>query len=388
MPAYFSFLWSGRAARQRQLCWLLLLLNWPSQGQAQAQIAVPRTENVILVTLDGMRWQEVFGGADARLLDKTMSPSAATTAQARRQALMPFLWSTVSSQGQLYGNRAYGNRMNVANYKHFSYAGYQELLTGFPNPQIRNNAPVNNPYSSVLACINHQPHYQGRVAAFASWEVLAPILNASCADFPINAGWQPAADSALTTREQHLNTYLAGCPRPFAQERTDTLTFAYAFEYLKREQPRVLYVSFGDTDELAHEGRYADYLKAAHSADRCLAQLWAYIQATPQYRDKTTLLITTDHGRGRGHLWKGHGLQVPGSGQTWLAVLGPDTPPTGEQHTRSKLYQKQVAQTVARLLGIAYHGERPTGSPIAPAVVASSAGDERLQTLVAPTAIE
>ncbi|MGK0265515.1 MAG: hypothetical protein ACI8UD_004179, partial [Planctomycetota bacterium] len=30
-----------------------------------------RTENVLLVTLDGLRWQDVFGGADNRMMNVT-----------------------------------------------------------------------------------------------------------------------------------------------------------------------------------------------------------------------------------------------------------------------------------------------------------------------------
>lgn len=341
---------------------LLALLAWPALSWAQA--APHRTQNVILVTLDGMRWQEIFAGADAVRLARGARRAVPATAEQRRQALLPFLWGTVGTQGQLYGNRTYGNRVNVANYQHFSYPGYQELLTGFPNPRIHNNAPVDNPYHSVLATLNQEPAYRERVAAFASWQVLRHILNAPGDDLPVNAGWQPAAGPNLTAREQQLNAYLQTCDRPFAHERTDTLTFGYAFEYLQRCQPRVLYLSFGDTDELAHQGRYADYLTAAHTVDSCLAQLWAYIQATPAYRDKTTLLITTDHGRGQGQWWHAHGSWVPGSGQTWLAVLGPDTPPTGEQRGRGQLYEKQVAQTLAHLLAIPYHGEHPTGPAV------------------------
>ncbi|AMR25533.1 hypothetical protein A0257_22865 (plasmid) [Hymenobacter psoromatis] len=347
----------------RHLAWLLLLLNWP--GLVLAQSKPYRTENVILVTLDGMRWQEIFGGAKERRLGRAagqrVAPEARSTAEQRRRALLPFLWDTVAAQGQLYGNRVSGNRVNVANYQHFSYPGYQELLTGFPNACILSNAPVDNHYPSVLTSLNQAPAYQGRVAAFASWSVLGHILNAPCCDFPVNAGWQPAAGPGLTAHEQQLNAYLRTCPRPFVHVRTDTLTFAYAFDYLQRRQPRVLYIGFGETDELAHEGRYADYLAAAHAADHCLAQLWAYVQATPRYRNKTTLLITTDHGRGQGPLWRQHGLWVPGSGQTWLAVLGPDTPPTGEQRGRGQLYAKQVAQTLAHLLAVPYQGARPTG---------------------------
>lgn len=341
---------------------LPLLLVLPQLALAQSGGAL-RTENSILVTLDGVRWQEVFGGADARPRRRA-SPAGSLPplAPQTRRELLPFLWGTVAAQGQLYGNRAFGNAVNVANHQHFSYPGYQEVLAGFPDPHIHTNAPVNNPHPSVLEMLSRTPACRDRVAAFASWDVLHNILNEPGSTFPVNAGWQPAVGPDLTARERQLNARLATAARPFAQERPDTLTFGYAFEYLRRRQPRVLYLAFGDTDELAHAGQYEGYLRAAHTADACLAQLWAYLQATAQYRGKTTLLITTDHGRGR--LWTSHGLQVPGSGQTWLDVLGPDTPATGEQRQRGQFYQNQVAQTLARLLGVPYAGEHPTGRAI------------------------
>ena len=55
---------------------------------------------------------------------------------------------------------------------------------------------------------------------------------------------------------------------------------------------------------------------------------------------------------------------MPGAGQTWLAVLGPDTPPTGEQRALGHLYQNQVAQTVAYLLGTTYPGPPQAGPAI------------------------
>src|SRR6266567_4320527 len=41
-----------------------------SPAWAGAKPAPPRTENVLVVTLDGFRWQEFFGGADETLLNK------------------------------------------------------------------------------------------------------------------------------------------------------------------------------------------------------------------------------------------------------------------------------------------------------------------------------
>jgi bisphosphoglycerate-independent phosphoglycerate mutase (AlkP superfamily) len=134
---------------------------------------------------------------------------------------------------------------------------------------------------------------------------------------------------------------------------------------MKRERPRVIFIGFDETDEHGHGGRYDEYLKSAHKADRLIGELWAYIQSDPFYRDQTTLLITTDHGRGKGrNSWRKHQLLSPGSGQIWFAVLGPDTPAFGEMKFRSKYYQKQVASTVAAFLGLPYKQKEPVGEVI------------------------
>ncbi len=57
----------------RLLTFLACTLCLTASGQSK-----PKTENVILITLNGMRWQEIFGGAEARLIAKDfVSDSAA-----------------------------------------------------------------------------------------------------------------------------------------------------------------------------------------------------------------------------------------------------------------------------------------------------------------------
>ena len=82
---------------------------------------------------------------------------------------------------------------------------------------------------------------------------------------------------------------------------------------VRRNHPRVLFVGYGETDEWAHLGRYDRLLDSAQRVDRFIAELWDTMQAIPQYRGKTTFLITTDHGRGHGlEDWKDHGDDVAG----------------------------------------------------------------------------
>jgi phosphopentomutase len=127
----------------------------------------------------------------------------------------------------------------------------------------------------------------------------------------------------------------------------------------------VVFIGFGECDEDGHKGAYDKYLQHLNEADKMIQQLWYYIQFTPEYKDKTTLIITTDHGRGkRNNRWTNHDVMVKGSGDTWLAVIGPDTSPTGEIQIPQQLYQKQIAATISKFLGYNFTANHPVANAI------------------------
>ena len=328
-----------------------------AQAQVPALPVLPDSANVVLVTLDGFRWQEVFNGANGWLLRR--DPARAElrrrygqpTAAARRRALLPFLWDSLGRRGQLLGNRKFKNCHDLTNQRRLSYPGYNELLTGAADDQrLRTNDAVPNPNQTVLEYLNRQPGFAGRVAVFATWDAFPAILNQPRSGLLIEAG-------------QH------------GHERADSLTYRAARQYLARNRPRVLYLAFGNTDTYAHKGRYGDYLAAAHAADRYLAELWAALQATPQYRGRTTLLVTTDHGRGRGLRWRGHGNGYWSAAHTWLAMLGPGIPADGEVRTPARYPQTRVAGLMAGALGRQFPVRpAPTVLPAAGVAAAATTG--------------
>jgi phosphopentomutase len=125
-----------------------------------------------------------------------------------------------------------------------------------------------------------------------------------------------------------------------------------------------MYISFGETDDWAHEARYERYLLAAHEFDRFLSSLWALVQSLPEYRDRTSFLITSDHGRGPAPLaWKDHGRAISPSAYLWLAALGPDTPSLGERRDTRLVTLAQIAATVAALVGEDFRGAHPKCAP-------------------------
>src|SRR4029077_17589363 len=132
-------------------------------------------------------------------------------------------------------------------------------------------------------------------------------------------------------------------------------------------QPRLLFVGYGETDNWAHAGRYDLVLHSAHLFDHFVEQLWTSLQRLPAYRNQTTFIITTDHGRGSGPVeWKEHGVEQKGSENIWIAVLGPDTPALGERSQVAEVHQPQSAASVAALLGKDYRKAVPAAAaPIA-----------------------
>src|SRR5262249_27221449 len=151
--------------------------------------------------LDGFRWQEMFRGADEALMNREDGGVADVeglkkefwreTPEARREVLLPFFWTVVARQGQLFGNADRGSLARVTNGRNFSYPGYNEILTGAADPRIDSNDKRPNPNISVLEWLNDKPSYRGRVAAFGTWDVFPYILNRERSGLYVNAGWDP-----------------------------------------------------------------------------------------------------------------------------------------------------------------------------------------------------
>ncbi len=357
----------------RNLLIILLSLSFFLLEPALAQ-NTRSTENVVLITLDGLRWQELFTGADPVLIEHQDYVNNTSLlkqkffeedAVVRRQQLMPFFWSTIVEKGQLYGNHNAGCRVAVTNDQWFSYPGYNEILTGKADPEIDSNSKIPNPNRTVLEYLNGLPGFEGHVVAFGSWDVFPYIVNEERSGVPVNAGFESAAGSSLSAREVFLNELQQEIPSPWGSVRLDAFTHHYALEYIKKNHPRVVYIAYGETDDFAHDGEYDAYLNSAHQTDAFVASLWDFVQRDPFYRGKTTFVITTDHGRGTVPVdtWRGHGTDIEGADEIWMAFLGPDTPALGEVAT-CDLQQNQIASSVAAFLGIDFNSHQDAGLPV------------------------
>lgn len=330
------------------------------------------SKNIFIITTDGFRWQEVFNGADSVLIrdtrfveDTTLIRQQywSTDLNERRKKLLPFFWNVIAANGRLSGNRKYGSDVNVSNLFKISYPGYNEILTGYADRTFIPNIAVRNKNENILEFLNRQRAYTGKVVAYSSWNMLPFILNEKRSHIPVNSGYQLLNDTrdSINTLINQVQTSVINK----GNTRQDLLTYASAKNYIEKEHPKVVFLGMGETDEYAHMGRYDQYLQKAHQFDQMLSELWYYVQTDPFYKNNTTFIITTDHGRGMTNArWKNHGFWIRGSGQAWIAMMGPDIEPSGEHTENETIYQKQIASTIAFLLGESFYSDHPVAEPI------------------------
>ena len=347
--------------------------------------AAPRkTENVVLIISDGLRWQEVFTGLDPLLLPDVEQQGWTPVAELkqkywhedpreRRRLLLPFIWGTIAKQGQLFGNQLAGSKAEVTNGYWFSYPGYNEMSSGVADPRIDKNEFGPNPNQTVFEWLNSRPAFRGKVEIFGSWHTFHDIFNGKRSHLPIRAGATLVDRGDKSPQGQLLEELDRTTTRLEAEDPLDSFVHVVVRAHLASHRPRVLFVGYGDTDNWAHMGRYDATLDTAHSFDAFVGDLWRQMQALPAYRGKTTFIVTCDHGRGSGTVdWKDHGVKQPGSGNIWIAVIGPDTPPLGERQHTPLVTQSQIAATVAAFVGEDFRAAKPAAAPPLPDVLAGS----------------
>jgi hypothetical protein len=343
----------------RRLLAIAVAVALGSAAASASSPSTPTARNVIVITLDGVRWQELFGGPERSMLgrdEKEIVESASykrfwrPAPEERRAALMPFFWTVVARQGQVFGDPSRGSLAHVTNGLWFSYPGYSEMFAGVADPRVDSNDKVLNPNVTVLEWLNSMPAYRGRVAAFGGWDVLSSIVAASRGRIPVGEGALPVP-VPKSGRERWINEMMGDLPRLWNGNQVDAPYMQAAMECLQTRRPRVLYVMLGETDEWAHERRYDRYLDAIYRGDRFIRRVWETVQRMPGYANATAIVLATDHGRGAGNAdWTDHGRKVPAAERTWIAVMGPGTPALGVRESVS-VSAAQVGATIAALLG-------------------------------------
>ncbi len=344
---------------------LILLLSLSTSIFAQEP-------KVILVTLDGVRWKEVFRGAEKSILEneKYTSTSKQTTEDfwnedsiKSRELLMPFTWNYIKKNGVILGNRDEKNVVNLVNKHLWSYPGYNEIITGKADDiNITNNKPVKNPNVSIFEIANQQKELSGKVMVFGSWTMFPNIFNEERSKLLINAGYQHSFNPNKTEKEVLIERFQQETPRQWNGTRFDIFTHEFALEAMKNHHPKLVFVGYGEADDFGHDADYDQYINAINRNDRMIEELWNYVQSDPFYKDQTTIIVTTDHGRGNGTEWTDHNAKVKGSDEGFILMFGKGVNP--QKIKLKKSSTNQIASTIAELLKLKNWKDKSVGKSL------------------------
>jgi hypothetical protein len=244
---------------------------------------------VVFITLDGVRWEEFFNGADPLL-----APAAPA---------FPIFWQRIAPRGTVYGNLGAGSEMKVSNGANASLPGYTSIFAETPQ-----------------GC---ETNWCGRISVPTFPDRLKDELQIPQAQLAVFAAW-PKLSLAVSSRDD-VATVHAGEPEPagtpqaltddsFEMDRSPVLE---GLRYWQQSRPRFFYLSLLDSDRYGHQGDYPRYLKVLGAYDRLISDI------ADQLDGNTALIISTDHGRGAWDQWTDHGPHVPASSDVWAFVMVP-----------------------------------------------------------------
>jgi hypothetical protein len=308
-----------------------------------APAAEPTTDGVILVALDGVRWQEVFSG-----IDPSLWPKGTPLPEAGARSLFPRLYALMESRGAALGSPGSSATMRASGPNYVSLPGYTEMLTGRASPCRNNDCPRTTHASFPDVVAN-----RGQSAAvFSSWERIERVVATESPHLIVSAGRHGGTDLASSPRAADLALRYRDT-RAFPGEddfRRDRFTKEIALAHWADAHPTFMFLGFGEPDEFAHKMDYPGYVGSLRELDRAIGELFDLIDRAGEFGKKTTVFITADHGRA--HDFKSHGDFAPESGRTWLVALGAGIEARGllTKHPERRL--RDIIPTARTLLGL------------------------------------
>lgn len=265
-----------------------------------AALAAQQTRHVVIIVVDGARYSETFGDS--------------------AHANIPIIWNQLRPIGTICTS-FWNDGATMTNSGHASIlAGTREVL--------KNNG-------TELA---HNP---------STFEYFRKQTGA-----PVTRCWVVLGKSklqmlAFSAHKEYGPLYGASV-KTANPEYDNIIALENATSVLANHHPKLTIVNVPAADSLAHEGLWEKYVRAIRQADTLVGSLWNMIQADSLLRDRTTMIVTNDHGR---HTidFTDHGDQCEGCRHIMLLVIGPDTPAGVIDSSSHK--QVDIAPTVGKLLG-------------------------------------
>lgn len=292
-------------------------------------IAENLPNRVIYVTLDGVRWQDVYN----------------------TEKYFPKLWAKHANQIIFYGRPNTQRVMEVASIP-VSLPSYQSQLSGSVQPCENNECGRIQVKTFPEELINKYHFSQKDVAVFSSWPVISGAIESKEHTVYSNVGNSHVTDptthladktmTMLNNEQDH--DYPTNKPNRF-----DKYTFAQAIHYLEKYEPRFLWISLVNADDEAHLEHKQKYQHMLSYYDDALDGLFNVLKA--KHLDKNTMVIvTTDHGRGNNASWTTHGAGYPESKQTFAFVMNGELEPVKKEGDVTYYNTLSIRPTIEKVL--------------------------------------
>ena len=325
----------------------------------------PRPKTVVVVVIDGARWQEVFGGTDRGLAKIHALPESALRSG---RELVPGLHGIIENGGAALGAPEHGAEIAASGPAFVSVPGYIEIFSGRPAVNCLNNRCRWSGERNLLDQIAEESGGRpGDAAVFASWPGMLRTVSPDSPGVLVSAGrkgrqhleplLEDAEAASLYARGARANSY------PGKDDyRPDHHTAELALHYLRRHRPRFMLLSLGDADKFGHANMYRNYLDALHESDQVVTRVARVLDELGAQGWPSTLIVTADHGRDR--RCREHGRKYPESARAWLIARGTGIVDQGYVSAPRPRQLADIAPTVRRLLGLKADDGATAGTPL------------------------
>jgi hypothetical protein len=283
--------------RRRRWCRLSFLLALSLFSVA------PAGQSVFIINIDGLRSTEGFEAGRTNL---------------------PFIWDSLRPMGTLY-TQFYNTGVTITNSAHST------IVTGM-SQLLYNNTGIETPIRPDMPTIGE---YYRKEKELPSDEAVFVTGKATTWCHPVS-----------TTPGYGY----AWAPTIVLSPDGDRATWDSLRSFVQRGHPSLCYAVFGQVDDAGHTGNWSYYISTIRQVDSLIFDVWRLLRSDPAYRDSTTLIITSDHGRHdavHGGWWE-HGCACHGCRHVGFLALGPGI--KADTVITDRAYQTDIAPTVGRLL--------------------------------------
>ena len=244
---------------------------------AECLIRPWKTQNTILVVIDGPRYSETWGDPE--------------------KSLIPYMADSLAGKSVI-GTEFY----NLGNT--YTIPGHISLMTGSYEFKDNNGSqyPLLPSFLQLyLSCTGESPDKAWIVTSKKKLEVLGDC-------------------ESLAYRNKYI-------PSIDAVDRNDREVLSRTREIMEVNKPHLMLVHFKGPDYEAHHANWNGYLASIRETDSLLYELISFCEAQEFYRGKTSVIMTNDHGRHLDGIATGyvdHGDQCTGCTHLNFMAYGPD----------------------------------------------------------------